>query len=81
MLERPIHDLCVRADAAYRQAASFADSRKPTARGGTADGVGLHEIGVALKAALLESGDLHTFRSTMAKLTERHPDLAQSLDL
>lgn len=81
MLERPIHDLCVRADAAYRQAASVADNRKSTPKGGTVEGVTLREVGVALKAALLESSDLETHKRTIAMLKRRHPELAQSLDL
>lgn len=81
MLERPIHDLCVRADAAYRQAASVADSRRSPSKSGTADGLALREIGVAVKAALLESSDLATLKSTIAKLKKRHPELAQLLDL
>jgi hypothetical protein len=81
MLERPIHDLCVRADSAYRQAASVGDSRKPPAKGGSADGVLLREVGVALKAALLESSDISTLRGTITTLKVHHPELAQSLDL
>ena len=81
MLERPTHDLCVRADAAYRQAASVASSRKASSKSGSADGVALHEVGVALKAALLESSDLGTVNSTVARLKDRHPELAQSLGL
>lgn len=81
MLERPIHDLCVRADAAYRQAASVGDARRPTSKSGSADGVALREVGVALKAALLESSDLQTLKATMTKLKQRHPELAQALDL
>lgn len=81
MLERPIHDLCVRADAAYRQAASVGDARKSTSKSGTADGVALREVGVALKAALLESSDLQTLKRTLAKLKKRHPELARTLDL
>lgn len=81
MLERPIHDLCVRADAAYRQAASVADSRKSSSKSSAADGVALREVGVALKAALLESSDLPTLKDTIAKLKNRHPELARSLDL
>jgi len=81
MLERPIHDLCVRADAAYRRAASVADTRRSMAKSGTADGVALREVGIALKAALLESSDLATLKGTIAKLKKRHPELAQSLGL
>lgn len=81
MLERPIHDLCVRADSAYRRAASVADTHRVASKGGTADGTSLREIGIALKAALLETGDLDTLRGTLAKLRTNHPDLARSLDL
>ena len=62
MLERPVHELCVRADAAYRQAASSADARRPASKSASADGVALREVGVALKAALFESTDLEGFR-------------------
>jgi hypothetical protein len=82
MLERPIHELCVRADAVYRQSASTAGTPRPTAKGATADGVALREVGVALKAALLESSsDLSGFKSALETLKRRHPELAQSLSL
>jgi hypothetical protein len=81
MLERPIHDLCVRADAAYRQSASMGASRKSAVKSGAADGVVLRELGVALKAALLESSGLDTLKVTVAQLKKRHPELAKSLDL
>jgi hypothetical protein len=81
MLERPIHDLCVRADAAYRQSASTAEGRKPSSKSASADGVALREIGVALKAAMLETTDLAGFRVALDRLKERHPELARSLDL
>lgn len=81
MLERPIHDLCVRADAAYRQSTSMAEGKKPSAKSGTADGVALREVGVALKAAMLESNDLQVLSTSLAQFRERHPDLADSLGL
>lgn len=80
MLERPIHDLCVMADAAYRQGASL-DGRKSVSKGSTADGVALREVGVALKAAILETSDLQTVKDTLSQLKKRHPELAQSLGL
>jgi Histidine kinase-, DNA gyrase B-, and HSP90-like ATPase len=80
MLERPIHELCVRADAAYRQAASTAGGHA-TAKVGSADGVALREIGIALKAALLESTDLSGFAEALKMFKTRHPELSQSLDL
>ena len=81
MLERPIHDLCVRADAAYRRAASVGDTRRSSAKSDTVDGVALREVGVAMKAALLESSDLKTFRATIRSLKQRHPDLGKALEL
>lgn len=81
MLERPIHDLCVRADAAYRQSASAGDSRRTVSKSGSSDGVALREVGVALKAALMDSQDLPGFRTALQVLKKRHPDLAVALDL
>lgn len=81
MLERPIHDLCVRADAAYRQSASESGGRRSNPKSMSSDVVALREVGVALKAALLESQELPGFRSALATFRERHPDLAASLHL
>lgn len=81
MLERPIHELCVRAEAAYRQAASSGESGRGSSKSASADGVALRDVGVALKAALLESTDLDGFKEVLGRLKERHPDLARSLDL
>ena len=81
MLQRPIHDLCVRADAAYRQSASESDPRRSNPKSTTSDSVALREVGVALKAALLESQHLPAFRAALATFRERHPDLAASLGL
>ena len=38
------------------------EGRRSTSKAGIADGVALREVGVALKAALLESQDLQTFK-------------------
>ncbi|WP_029136591.1 ATP-binding protein [Nakamurella lactea] len=81
MLERPIHDLCVRADAAYRQSPSDVDSPRSSPKSASSDSVALREVGVALKAALLESQDLPVFREALNTLRQRHPDLATSLGL
>lgn len=81
MLERPVHDLCMHADDAYRQAANGTDRATRTGRQ-TSGGVALREVGVALKAALLEtSDDLGTFRTAAETLRSRHPELARVLDL
>lgn len=79
MLERPIHDVCVLADDAYRKAAHESGVRP--SRGMNSESVAGREIGIALKAALLENTDLPAFKSAIATFKSRHPDLAQSLDL
>lgn len=83
MLQRPIHDLCVRADAAYRQAATISDgqTKSPGSKAGNVEGVALKEVGIALKAALLESEDLPGLTAAVTQLRVRHPDLVQSLGL
>lgn len=81
MLERPVHDLCVRADAAYRQAASSTELKRTPPKGGTADGVALREVGIALKAAMLEGTDVVEMKRALARLRERHPSLAEQLGL
>ena len=83
MLERPVHELCMRAEAAYRQAASGGETRRTSGKSSTFDGVATREIGVALKAALLESADqdLEIFRRALDVLKTRDPVLAQTLGL
>jgi hypothetical protein len=81
MLERPVHDLCMVADDAYRQAASSVDGLKSRNKSTSVDAVALREVGIAMKAALLESTGLEVFRGATAVLRERHPDLARQLDL
>lgn len=81
MLERPVHDLCMRADAAYRQAASSVDGRRSVGKSASADGVALRDVGIALKAALLETTDFKEFGPALARLKEVHPELARSLEL
>lgn len=81
MLERPVHELCVRADAAYRRASSASKPKPSAGKTGVIEGAALREIGVALKAALLESADLPGFREALPKFKERHPELSKTLDL
>jgi hypothetical protein len=81
MLERPIHDLCVRADAAYRQSAPIGEGRRSGPKSSSSDGVALREVGVALKAALLDAQDLAGFRAAIETFKTRHPELSASLGL
>ena len=82
MIERPIHELCMTADDAYRKAANQSEKRTPAKHGSSSDGVPLGEVGVALKAAMLDcSGDLRSFRASISALKKRHPELARGLNL
>ena len=82
MLERPIHDLCVRADAAYRQSASAGDGRRSASKSNSStEGVALREVGVALKAALFDAQDLPGFSGALEIFKTRHPDLSTALGL
>jgi hypothetical protein len=80
MLERPIHELCILADDAYRRAANKSD-RGGSSKASSAEAVALSEVGVALKAALLDSSDIDGFRGALTIIRERHPELSKSLGL
>jgi hypothetical protein len=80
MLERPIHELCVLADDAYRRAANAGGGRSP-GREAQASELALSEVGIALKAALLTDRDLEEFHDVLEILKKRNPDLALSLGL
>jgi hypothetical protein len=80
MLERPIHELCVRADDAYRRAANSGE-RKVSTKASPSSDTTLTEVGVALKAAMLDGETLESFRSAIEKVKVRHPELARSLNL
>lgn len=80
MLERPIHALCLLADDAYRKAAN-AGEHKPGARATGSGATNLADVGIALKAAMLEGRSLYEFHETLAVLKERNPELSESLGL
>lgn len=78
VLDRPIHDLCFRADAAYRQSAS---TKKPTHER-HADGsehAAPSDVVLALKAAVLETSDADVYRRAMEAFRRNHPELSRSL--
>lgn len=81
MLERPVHELCVVADDAYRRSANAGD-RTPTAgKSSKASDVALRDVGIALRAALLEDHSLAEFKGSIATIRRRHPELAERLGL
>ncbi|MGY0388918.1 ATP-binding protein [Nocardioides sp. WG-D5] len=79
MLERPVHELSVLANDAYRRSANAGDRKE--ASKSAASQVALHEVGVALKAALLEENGLPSFKIAVDTLRRRNPDLADALGL
>lgn len=80
MLERPIHALCVQADDAYRRAANSGE-RKPVPQASSGADATLSEVGIALRAAMLEGRSLRAFRETLQVFKDRNPELAQSLGM
>lgn len=79
MLERPVHELAMRADETYRKA-----SRKRGAR--PSDHVGSEPrlgstAGLALRAAALQAGEFEAFKRTVAVLKRDSPDVAGTLGL
>lgn len=75
MLQRPVHELCLLADDAYRRSANSGE-RAAGGRAATASDTELRAVGIALKAALLEDKSLAEFKSALDVLRRRHPDLA-----
>lgn len=81
MVERPVQELCVLADDAYRRSANSGGRSEVTPKASKASETALRDVGIALKAALIEDKALADFRSAMETLRSRHPDLAKLLDL
>jgi len=80
MLERPVQELCVLADDAYRRSAN-AGGRSETSKGSKASETALRDVGIALKAAMLEGATVPEFRKALATLRKRNPELANQLHL
>lgn len=81
MLERPVHELSVLANDAYRRSANASSGKHAAAtRPGPPD-LALRDVGIALKAALLEENGLADFRAALGTLRRRNPELADALRL
>jgi Histidine kinase-, DNA gyrase B-, and HSP90-like ATPase len=76
MLEKPLHELCLRADEAYRKNTQTRNSSRVERKG-----VDLAEAGVALRAAAMEAGQLPALDETFAILRRRAPEIWKSLGL
>lgn len=81
MLERPVHELCVLADDAYRRSANASGRSDVMAKTAKTSDTALRDVGIALKAALIEDHSLEDFRSALDLMRKRHPSLAEQLGL
>ena len=82
MLDRPVSELCILADRVYRRHTSDTPDQsdeQPGTNGRAPASGALSEIGVALKASAIQSGQYEGFKKVMAVMRERHPDLAAGL--
>ncbi len=90
MLERPINELCGRADDTYRKTSR----RDVTGPSGDSDGGRrppwgapdpatrtAQDAGLALRAAAMHAGEYAAFQRIVARLRQQAPDVADALDL
>jgi hypothetical protein len=76
MLERPIHELCRRADRMYRHEDEDVSDHKDSGRQPRTNVTG---GAVALRAAAMEVGEYSALNRIMDKVKERSPDIAEAL--
>lgn len=81
MLQRPVHELCLLADDAYRRSANAGEAKADAKRSSKASEAELRDVGIALKAALLEDKSLAEFGDALSVLRKRHPDLVARLGI
>jgi Histidine kinase-, DNA gyrase B-, and HSP90-like ATPase len=90
MLERPINELCGRADDIYRKTSRRAtdghspgDSghQRPTAGPGPAAKSVAEGAGLALRAAAMHAGEYESFQRVVATLRQQAPEVAEALGL
>jgi hypothetical protein len=80
LLERPIHELCHRADAVYRRDTQGAERRKHSTESGETRGkVDAFGIATAMLAAALGAGEHEAFTRIMDRLRLDAPEVADSL--
>lgn len=90
MLERPINELCGRADDIYRKTSrrAVADNRSddggrtsPITGSGPIGGVAVDGAGLALRAAAMHAGEYQSFLRIVASLRQQAPEVAEALGL
>ena len=78
MLDRPIHELCNRAQVAYRQDAPALRRSNVGPSGARANSL---EAGLALSAAALEVDEFRALKRILKRLRQRAPEIADALGL
>jgi len=78
MLERPIHELCVIADDAYRKTAKR-DSKQPITS--PKPTVPVNSVGLAMNSAAMELGHSRVLREIITLLRERDPEVLRLIGL
>jgi Histidine kinase-, DNA gyrase B-, and HSP90-like ATPase len=91
MLERPVNELCVRADDAYRKTSRQPGGEPPTppnVRGATVpmqredgDFAVLGAAGLALRSAAMQAGEYDSWSRVVEVLRQQSPDIARILGL
>lgn len=81
LLERPVHELCHRADSVYRREVQDRERRGTTGTDTDSrrDRAAPSEIGTALMAAALDSGEHEAFARVMDRLRLLAPELSSAL--
>lgn len=82
MLERPVTEVCQRADEAYRVAPrrTTGTERSSPARGGALPGAVSPGLGLALRSAAALAGEYPALRRILTALREHSPEVAAELD-
>lgn len=85
MLERPVHEVCMAAEAAYRSSANPARGNLSVHRDGASADAGGGRVpktlGLALRTAALQSGDYDALKRIVKVLTDQTPDMVDVLGL
>jgi hypothetical protein len=81
MLERPVTELCLRADDAYRKTAKRSGGRNGDQPSRSDATVERHTYGLALQAAAMKSGEYASFKKIVEGLKADSPEVASALGL
>lgn len=85
MLERPVHEVCMAAEAAYRSSANPARGNLPVHRGDTPADARSERLpktlGLALRTAALQSGEYDALKRIVKVLADQDPAMVDTLGL